>query len=128
MKTMTTLPSRSRGLSVAGWMFVVIVLVVFGSAAAKTVPAYMDFNTISTAINSALDDPKIGLMSVPEIQGNIDRRFNINNISVISGADLDVEKESGRVTITVDYEVRNNLFYNLDLAMVFNREFSRSVR
>lgn len=128
MKTMTTLPSRSRGLSIAGWMFVIIVVVVFGSVATKTVPAYMDFNTISTAINSALDDPKIGLMSTQEIQTNIDRRFAINNITVISGADLQVEKESGRVLIAVDYEVRKNLFSNLDLAMVFTREFERSVR
>ena len=128
MKTMTIRPSRVRGLTMVGWMFLAIVVVIFGSVGAKTIPAYMDFNTVKTAINSALDDPKVGLMSVSEIQSGIDRRLLINNVDVIRGYEMQVEKAAGRVSVTVDYEVRKNLFSNLDVIMVFQREFERSVR
>lgn len=128
MKTMTSRPSRMHGLTIVGWMFVVIVVVIFGSVGTKTVPAYLDFNTVKTAINNTLDDPKIGLLSEVEIQNGVDRRLAINNVSVVRGADLEVEKAGGRVKVVVDYEVRNNLFGNLDVVMVFNREFERSFR
>ena len=54
---MITGPSRQRGLSLIGWVVVLIILAVFGTAAFRMVPAYMEYNTIRSAINSVASVP-----------------------------------------------------------------------
>lgn len=127
MRTMT-LPSRMRGLSMIGWLLIGTVVVVFGSAGMKTIPAYLEFNTIKGAIHSVLQDPKVALKSENELRGDLDKRFMINNVKAISVRDVTFSKEGARVVAIVDYEVRENLFGNLDLAMTFSGEFTKDGR
>lgn len=127
MKMMNS-PSSVRGLSLVGWILVIIVVVIFATAAIKMVPAYIDFNTISSMANSVLSDSKVGLKSENEIRADFAKRMSINNLTVISSQDLIIEKDGGTVKVLVDYEVRENLFSNVDVVMAFNREFTKDVR
>lgn len=127
MRTMT-LPSRMRGISMIGWLLIGTVVVVLGSAGVKTVPAYLEFNTIKGSINSVLQDPKVALKSENELRGDLDKRFMINNVKAIKVTDVNFSKEGGRVTAILEYEVRENLFGNLDLAMTFSGEFTKDGR
>lgn len=127
---MRKLPSLQsmRCMSLGGWMVTIVVIVVFATAAIKITPSMLDFNSIKGLINSVISDNKVGLKSTEEIRSDIGRRFNINNISVIKARDINIEKENGELVITLDYEVRENFFYNVDLAMVYKHEFRKSVR
>lgn len=123
--TTTALPSRMRGVSVLGWLIILVVVVVFGSATIKTAPAYLEYNTIKGLINSVLQDPKVSLKSENELRSDLDKRFMINNIDAIQASDVVFSKEGARITATVEYEVRENLFGNLDLIMAFTGEFTK---
>src|SRR5690554_1286259 len=123
--TTTVLPSRMRGVSVLGWLIILVVIVVFGSASIKTAPAYLEYNTIKGLINSILQDPKVSLKSESELRNDLDKRFMINNITAIKASEVIFSREGGRVTAIVDYEVRENLFGNLDLIMAFSGEFTK---
>lgn len=128
MKTMTSMPSRMQGLGMVGWMVVISVVVVLGMFAAKTIPSYLEYQTVTGTISSVLDDPKVGLQSETEIRTSIGKRFTINNVKAIDARDLEIDVGGGNVNIVVDYEVRDNLFYNIDVVLVFFREFDRSYR
>ena len=127
MKTMT-LPSRMHGVSMIGWLLIGTVVVVFGSAGMKTIPAYLEFNTVKGAIVSVLQDSKAALKSESELRGELDKRFVINNVKAISVTDVGFSKEVSGVIAVVDYEVRENLFGNLDLVMTFSGEFTKDGR
>ena len=127
MKTMT-LPSRMRGVSMIGWLLIGTVVVVFGSEGMKTIPAYLEFNTVKGAIVSVLQDSKAALKSESELRGELDKRFVINNVKAISVTDVGFSKEVSGVIAVVDYEVRENLFGNLDLVMTFSGEFTKDGR
>lgn len=118
--------SRQRGLSLLGWVVVLIVLAVFGTAAFRMVPAYMEYNTIKSATVSLLGDSKTALMSEREIRDALGKRFVINQVDAITANDLVVSKEGGRVSVAVDYEVREPLFYNVSVVMTFRDTFSKS--
>ncbi|KAF0804643.1 hypothetical protein A6D6_02910 [Alcanivorax xiamenensis] len=118
--------ARQRGLSLLGWIVVLIVLAVFGTAAFRMVPAYMEYNTIKSAVVSLLGDSKTALMSEREIRDALSKRFTINQVNAISANDLAVSKEGGRVAVAVDYEVREPLFYNVSVVMTFQDTFSKS--
>lgn len=121
----TSLPFRMRGLSFIGWLFFATAGMILLAAALKIVPAYMEFNTITGAVNNVLQDPKIALRSEQEIRGDIDKRFIINNVTAIKVKDLAISMEAGHVVVGIDYEVRENIFGNVDVAIVFSEEIRK---
>ena len=127
MRTLKS-PSRMQGMTVAGWMVTIIVVVVFATMAVKIVPAFLDYNTIKTLITNVMSDGKIGLESPDEIRLDISKRFQINNINVISPKDIDITKENGELIMGVDYEVRTNFFKNVDFVISFKHEFRKNIR
>ncbi|WP_245932464.1 DUF4845 domain-containing protein [Isoalcanivorax indicus] len=125
---MTTLPSRMRGLSMVGWMVVIVIAVVLGTAAIRIIPAYLEYSTINTAINNTLQDSRIIMQSDNEIRQAIDRRFSVNNVTAVSSRDLAISKDGGRLHIGLDYEVREPLFGNIDLVIAFQKDYEKSTR
>ena len=122
---MMTMPSQQRGISLIGWAVILLVAVVFGTAALRMVPAYMEHNTISSSI---MQDSKTALMSPREVQDALNKRFTINQVNVITANDLAISKEGGILKISTDYEVREPMFYNVSIVMTFQDEFSKDVR
>lgn len=125
---MTNGPSRQRGLSLLGWVVVLIVVVVFGTAAFRMVPAYMEYNTIRSAIVSVVDDGNSAMKSPAEVRAGIAKRFLINQVDAIGSSDLTVRKEGGRLSVGVDYEVREPLFYNVSVVMHFEHVYTSAPR
>lgn len=125
---MITAPSRQRGMSPLAMIIAIIVLVTLGTFGVKTIPAYMEFNTIDTAIGSLLSDAKVGLLSENEVRSGLGKRFTINNVTAIRAEDLDVKKEGGYLIIALDYEVRKDLFSNIDVVVTFKRDYEKEIR
>ena len=125
---MMTRPSQQRGISLIGWAVILLVAVILGTAALRMVPAYLEYNTISSAIKSLQQDSKTALMSPREVREALHKRFTINQVNVISVNDLAITKEGGVLTIGTDYEVREPMFYNVSIVMTFQDEFSKDVR
>ncbi len=125
---MTTGLSRQRGASLPAMIFLLLIVVAAGTFAMKTVPAYLDFNTIDGAIESVLSDSKLGLKSTSELRDGIAKRLNINNVDVIDADQIRIEKSGGRVYMAVDYKVRNDLVANIDIVIHFQKEYEKSVR
>lgn len=125
---MMTMPSQQRGISLIGWAVILLVAIVFGTAALRMVPVYMEHNTISSAIKSLLQDSKTALMSPREVRESLSKRFTINQVKVITVNDLAITKEGGILKISTDYEVREPMFYNVSIVMTFQDEFTKDVR
>ncbi|WP_223426801.1 DUF4845 domain-containing protein [Alcanivorax limicola] len=125
---MITRPSRMQGLSMISWMLILVIAVVLGTAAIRIIPAYMEYGTINTAINNTMQDNRIGMQSDQEIRQAVGRRFDINNVSSISANDVAISKQGGMLYVSIDYEVRESLFGNVDLVISFQKDYERSIR
>ncbi len=125
---MKTMPSRQRGLSLITWMIILLVAAVLGTAAFRMIPAYMEYNTIASAIRSVLQDNKVAMMSAGELRQGLSKRFIINQVDAIQVDDLVISKDGGVLTISVDYEVSEPMFYNVSIVMTFKEDFTKDVR
>lgn len=125
---MMTMPSQQRGISLIGWAVILLVAVILGTAALRMVPAYLEYNTISSSIKSLLQDSKTALMTPREVREALHKRFTINQVNAISVNDLAITKDGGILKISTDYEVREPMFYNVSIVMTFKDEFSKDVR
>lgn len=53
----------------------------------------------------------------------INKRLSVNNVRGFDEKNITVQKDGDLVVINVDYEVRNNLFRNVDTVIHFQHEY-----
>jgi len=101
----TSLKSRQRGLSFVGLVFVAVVLASVGVVVAQVVPTAMEYQAILKAAQKASDGN-----TVPEVRSIFDKATAIDQISSVTGKDIQVTKENDKVVVSFAYEREIHLF------------------
>lgn len=91
--------SRQRGLSFLGLLVVGGLLAVTGVIVAQVVPTAIEYQAISKAANKAREGN-----SVPEVRSIFDKAAAVDNISSISGKDIEVTKEGDKIVVSFAYQ------------------------
>ena len=91
--------SGQRGITMIGILFVGVVLAGVGVLTAQVVPTAMEYQTILKAVNKAKEGN-----TVPEVRMIFDKAASIDNISSVSGRDLEITKENDKVVVRFFYE------------------------
>ena len=55
-----------------------------------------------------------------EIRSSFNKRAQIDDISAVSGSDLEIDKEGGQMVVGITYSVKTPLFANISLFIDFN--------
>lgn len=91
--------SRQRGLSFIGLLFVGGLLAMGGVITAQIVPTAIEYQAVLKAVNKARDGN-----TPAEVRSIFDKATAVDNISSISGKDLDVTKEGDKVVVSFAYQ------------------------
>jgi translation initiation factor RLI1 len=119
-------PRRQRGMAMIQWMLLVLIVGGTATVAIRTIPHYIDFYTMVSVVE-ALPKNQVHVMSKQKIRDSLRKRFKINNIRDVDIAKVvGIERKRGATALTLDYEVREHLFYNIDLIMSFSKRFDYS--
>lgn len=89
----------------------------------KLGPAYLDDITIQEALESLDGTEDLSSMGPSQVRSLINKRLSVNNVRGFDAKNITVEKDGDLVVINVDYEVRNNLFRNVDTVIHFQHEY-----
>ena len=122
-RDMTSGPRRQRGMAMIQWL--ILILIVGGTAtmAIRTVPHYIDFYTMVSVVE-ALPKNQVHVMSKQKIRESLKKRFKINNIREFDLTIIvAIERKRGVTAVTLEYEIREHLFYNVDVVLSFNKRF-----
>jgi len=108
---------RQRGLTLSGLLFWGIIISLVAILGIRVAPEVIDYYKIkksvkSTALNSAGK-------TVPEIRSIYGRYADVDHISTVTAADLDITKEGNDIVISFAYEKRIPLFANVSLLIDF---------
>lgn len=110
----------------ASALVILIMVLFFGSLLTlviKVGPAYVDDLTIQEALESLDGREGLSQMGPAQVRTLINKSLSVNNIRGFDAKDISVEKDGDLVVINVDYEVRNNLFRNLDTVVHFQHRY-----
>ena len=110
---------KQSGVSLTMLLAVLIVLALAAVAAMKIGPAYMEYAQIKKAVSEIVQSGDARTGSVSEIRKSFDRRAQVNDITVITGQDLDISKDGGDVVIAFAYPKKVALFSNMSLLIEF---------
>lgn len=109
-----------------GALTMMIMALFFGgllTLAIKIGPAYLDDFTIQEALESLDGTDGLSQMGPAQVRSLIDKRLSVNNVDGFDPKNISVEKNGELVVIKVDYEVRNNIFRNVDTVVHFQHEY-----
>ena len=110
--------NKQRGVSFLVVFLIGVVLALGAVGGMKVGPAYMEYDTArKTIVAIAASEGRAG--TVVDIRKAFDRRANIDNITVLTGGDLDISKDGGDLVISFAYAKRIPLFANVSLLIDF---------
>ncbi len=96
---MIELKAKQRGMSFLGLLVVGSLLAVIGVIFAQVVPTAIEYQAINKATQKASEGN-----TVAEVRSIFDRAAAIDNISTISGKDLEVSKVGDKVVVAFAYQ------------------------
>ncbi len=94
-----SLASRQRGMSLVGMTLVGVLLAGLGVVVAQVVPTVIEYQAVKRAATRA------GAAStINEARQLFDRSTEVDNVSVISGRDIEVAREADGMRVRFAYE------------------------
>lgn len=96
---------KQAGISFIGLLFVVGVLASLAVLGAQAFPTVVEYQAVLKAVQKASAGS-----TVPEVRQIFDKAAEIDNISSISGRDLDVSKEGDKVVVKFAYNKEIHMF------------------
>ncbi len=94
-----TPPATQRGMSLFSMLFVGIVLAVTGVVVAQVVPTAIEYQAVRKAARKSTEGN-----TVAEVRTIFDKAASIDNITSISGKDIEVTKENDKVVVSFSYQ------------------------
>lgn len=118
---MKTNIKQQRGVTFGGFIMVAFLLAFVAIFSMKLIPAYMENGKIQKALDAIVRDPAMQNAPVAEIRDAFYKRANtMDSVTTISGSDLDISKENGRLSLSATYTVKLPLAGNVKLLIEFN--------
>lgn len=118
---MQTLKSQ-RGMTAIGWLFVLGLIGFFALLAMRMIPKYLEFYSVESTLDSFLNEPGMSTKTPQDVRTLVAKRFNINAVTSVSAKEVAIQNTGSAFLISVDYEVREPVFGNVDVIMSFVKE------
>lgn len=111
---------HQAGLTMVSWIFVLAIVAFCGMFAFAVVPMYAENIYVVKALkNLAEPNNNLSEMSNAEINKRLQNFYMINNVRSEGAQNIVIDRKSKNLLITIDYENRVNLFYNIDIVTSF---------
>ena len=124
MRPKSDLGSRQQGLSRWGWLLFIALLVGAATVVLRIAPHYLDFRMVQEVAKRLPADEVHNAMSRQQITNHFKKQFRVENFRVPLRDMLKIERTRDNTTVTVAYEIREHLFYNVDVVLVFDEQYT----
>jgi hypothetical protein len=108
---------RQGGLTVIGFLFVALVVVVVALIGFRMLPSYIEYFSVQKALKGALEDAVDGQPAT--VRSFFVRRLDADYVESLHWQDLEVSKENNQIVGNISWETRLPLVYNVSLVIDF---------
>ncbi|MDH5189825.1 MAG: DUF4845 domain-containing protein [Gammaproteobacteria bacterium] len=110
--------NKQQGITGIGWLFILVIIGFSALVVLKMTPMYSEYFSVKTSMDS-LAKESLGGKSKAQIYDMLSKRLDINDVKRVTREDVEITIRSGNVTVSVDYEARENLIGNVSLVAEF---------
>jgi hypothetical protein len=113
---------NNRGLTLIGFLIVLVVVLFFAYAGMRVIPMYLEYHALVNAMNKLRDDPAAKSMPAQNIKKSIENSLWASYASEnIRAEHIRISKKTDGINVRVAYEVREDFLGNIDLVASFDR-------
>jgi hypothetical protein len=114
-------PRTQRGMSINTMMIVIVLVVFFATLLFRLGPGYMSFWTMKSIMDEVAQSPEPILGGRVAIMKVLENRMMINNVRDVDAKSFTFTKnDDGNFDVTLAYEQRIHLFFNIDAVLTFD--------
>lgn len=117
---MISMLGRQRGVTFSGLMIWLVILIFLAIGAMKLVPAYVQNAEINGIFETIVHDPEMQNAPVRDIRDSYSKRAMMNNISIVTAQDINIEKGNNGLLLSASYQMKIPLAGNASLILEFN--------
>ena len=112
--------SKQRGITLIGFIIVLVVAGFFAYMGMVHGPAYSEYYGVVKAMNTVAADATPSTTEMEPIRRALDRQFNVGYVDSVTGRDAKLirDKTTGNM-LSMVYEVRKPFIYNIDFVVKF---------
>jgi len=112
---------KQKGMTMIGWLLVVMLVAVVALVAIKLIPVYLDGYKVYQSLESLKEDSSASGKSAGDLRKMVMKRLDINMVNDVKAENLTFTRKGNSTIVEVEYEARRQLFGNLYAVVVFNK-------
>lgn len=113
------LKKSQQGVSGLAVMLLGPLVVLFILVVIKLIPVYLEYSSVKSVLNGMTSDRAETYANPSQVRSTIFKRFGINEVKNATNDDVFVERQGAVYSISIEYEVKVPLFYNIALLVSF---------
>ncbi len=119
---------QQRGLTLIGFLMVLVIVGFFAYIIMRVFPIYNENWAVQNAIKGLQNETGVATMPIDQVRTSLMRRMDVNYVSSVKPEHITVNRRGGNNSLVIDYEVRTNFIYNINLVVSFNHVVDLSNR
>ncbi len=110
---------KQRGITLIGFMLVLVILLSIGYLAMKLVPIYNEYHSVVTAMQKVAGTPGVANMTPRQIKQLLHNNFYTSYVKSATDKDMSVTRKGG-YKLRVKYSVQEPIVANIDIVAHFD--------
>jgi hypothetical protein len=111
---------RQQGMSMWAWLFFLAMMALILTSALRLGPHYLDYRIVQGVADRLPVDEVHAQWSRAQINDHFKKQFRVENFTIPIKDMMKVDRSRDETVIAINYEVREHLFYNVDVVLVFS--------
>jgi hypothetical protein len=112
-----------RGLSMTGFLFTTIVVIIFALVAFRVGPSYIEYFTVQKALDQTMAE--VETPTIADIKRSMDRRLSADYVDSVRSSDVLVTREGNAIVATLSWQKVLHMIGNASILLEFEARSSR---
>jgi Domain of unknown function (DUF4845) len=114
--------SKQRGVTVIGWLFLLIPIFILLYAGIRLAPVYLNYMKVSRSMNQLVSELHSNdTSSAGVIRTSLEKHLDVESVDYPSVKDFDIRRDGSVWIVQTTYEETAPLFSNISLVVAFDK-------
>jgi hypothetical protein len=115
-------PLTQRGITLIGWLILLIPVAVVGYAGLRVTPMYLNYMKVSKTLDRTRDELKGSNTTDTGIRNTLGKHFDIDSIDYPGVKDIKVTRDGHSWVVEAAYDDQAPLFANMAILVSFDKQ------
>jgi hypothetical protein len=110
-----------RGVTLMGWLFLLIPLAIVFYAGIRLTPIYLNYMRVARSLQQLADEGKGDTATASSLRGSLEKHFEIESIEHPGFKEIDIRREGEHWVAEANYQDVAPLFADISLLVQFDK-------